>query len=187
MALPSVLVVEVPQAYVWGATNASATSWTDLSTTNNDGNTITQRFYRVQRLLGMPIAAGGNHSLAVTPDGILWSWGSNADGQLSDGAEFDRDYPGEVADYTACNGQTITNAVALAAGGDEFNVVVDANGTVWAVGDNLADEQGGAPGHYYNGDHFPTAPISGVSNVVSVAAGTMHVLALTADGRVFAW
>jgi alpha-tubulin suppressor-like RCC1 family protein len=92
-----------------------------------------------------------------------------------------------VADYTVCNGQTITNAVALAAGGDEFNVVVDVNGTVWAVGENGADEQGGAPGNYNNGDHFPATAISGVSNVVSVAAGTMHVLALRADGAVFAW
>jgi len=65
--------VWLPQAYIWGIPGHSSTTWTDLSTTNNDGNTVTQRFYRVQRILGSPIAAGGGHSLAVTPDGKLWS------------------------------------------------------------------------------------------------------------------
>jgi len=178
----------VPQAYVWGATNASVTSWTDMSTTNNDGHTVTQRFYRVQRLLGSPIAAGGTHSLAVTPDGKLWAWGNNSDGELSDGAEFNRPYPGEVAVPFSCFGQIVTNAVALAGGGNEFTIVADANGTVWAAGENRADEQGGAPGDYdMLGDHYPATSISSISNIVNVAAGQDHVLALCTDGTVWAW
>jgi hypothetical protein len=35
----------VPQAYVWGQPNASSTPWTDPATTNDDGSTVTQRFY----------------------------------------------------------------------------------------------------------------------------------------------
>jgi alpha-tubulin suppressor-like RCC1 family protein len=180
----------VPQAYVWGATNASATSWTDLSTTNNDGNTVTQRFYRVQRILGSPIAAGGHHSLAVTPDGKMWAWGLNGDGQLGDGifgdtgVEFTRAYPGEVADPTACNGQTVSNVVALAAGGEEFTVTVDASGSVWTCGDNDDGELGWGSRLL---DEGTPSPVAGVSNVVSVAAGALHALALRADMTVLTW
>jgi alpha-tubulin suppressor-like RCC1 family protein len=186
-------IVWFPQAYVWGAPGHSSTTWTDTSTTNTDGSAITRRFYRVQRLLGSPIAAGGNHTLAVTPDRKLWSWGSNGDGQLSDSLsddldfDSDRPYPGEAADPTSCTGQFITNAVALAGGGNEFTIVADVNGTVWAAGEDFSGEQGGAPGHYYNSDHYPATPISNVSNIVNVAAGYSHVLALRADGAVFAW
>jgi len=56
-------------SYIWGQPGASATSWTDLSTTN--ASILTQGFYKVQRTLGSLIAAGGSHSLAVTPDGRL--------------------------------------------------------------------------------------------------------------------
>lgn len=31
------------------------------------------------------IAAGGEHSVALTSDGVIWTWGDNVDGQLGDG------------------------------------------------------------------------------------------------------
>jgi alpha-tubulin suppressor-like RCC1 family protein len=185
----------VPQAYVWGATNASSTTWTDTATTNDDGSTITQRFYRVQRLLGSPIAAGGESSIALRPDGTLWSWGSN-DGELGDGLdsaiqmgsyypEQYRPYPGEVADVTVCVGQTISNATALAAGGDDFTVVVNATGTVWTCGENTQGQLGNDTFNPASQD--TPLPVAGVSNIVSVAAGFQHVLALRTDGTVWAW
>ncbi|MFY2560884.1 hypothetical protein ACN469_24985 [Corallococcus terminator] len=32
------------------------------------------------------VAAGDTHALAILPDGTVWSWGKNADGQLGRGA-----------------------------------------------------------------------------------------------------
>jgi hypothetical protein len=138
----------IPQAYVWGQTNASWTTWTDTATTNDDGSTITERFYRVQRILGSPIAAGGESSVTLRPDGTLWAWGNN-DGNLGDGlnsgtqtadggyyVELYLPYPSDVADAVSCGVQSITNAAVVAAGGDDYTVVVDATGTVWAFGEN---------------------------------------------------
>jgi len=160
-----------------GIATISVTITNTIPCTTTITNTVTVFAYS-------PIAAGGVHSVALRPDGTLWTWGYNGDGELSDGVndglEKDRPYPGEVADPTSCTGQFITNPVAVAAGGNEFTIVADANGAVWASGGepNTCD---------YGTDRYPATPVSGVSNVVSVAAGYGHVLALCTNGSVWAW
>ncbi|MGO9243653.1 MAG: choice-of-anchor tandem repeat GloVer-containing protein [Verrucomicrobiia bacterium] len=201
----------IPAAYAWSITNGTiigptdspSTRWTPTVTngvvtiylTVTDTTSCVQQVSTTVIAYTGAIAAGGSHSLALRPDGTVWTWGNNQDGELSDGVDYSkeaiRSYPGEVAYPTSCTGQFITNAVAVAAGGDEFIIVADANGTVWADGENEQDEQAGAPGFYYdNVDHYPASPISGppgFTNVVSVAAGYSHVLALCGNGTVWAW
>lgn len=166
-------------SYVWGRPNT--TTWTD--TTTSASATVTQRFYRVQRLLANRIAAGGSHSLALTTDSLLWAWGANGCGQLGDQTSVDRSVPVLIGP-SPCGGESITNAVALA-GGSDYTVAADATGRVWTWG---CDDNAGQLG---NGGEIQTvyapSPINGVSNVVSVAAGTYHALALRVDQTVWAW
>jgi alpha-tubulin suppressor-like RCC1 family protein len=171
----------IPQAYVWGQTNASWTSWTDTATTNDDGSTITERFYRVQRTLGIPIAAGGGHSLAATTNGVLWAWGSDIEGQLGDGGDTNIFSPEEVSS-NGCNPESISNVQAAGAGYD-YSVAVDAHGVVWSWGDGGSGALGNGA---YTNILTPSA-INGLSNIVSVTAGFEDTLALRADGTVWAW
>jgi alpha-tubulin suppressor-like RCC1 family protein len=190
----------VAQAYVWGSNGTSVTSWTDSSTTNNGGNTVSQRFYRVQRLLGSQISAGAEHSVVITPDSGLWAWGRN-DGNLGDGLDSGMQvggyldhvevyvpYPNDVANVTTCGAQAITNAVAVAAGGDDFTVVVDNAGQAWSFGENTEGQLGLGFGGFGETNLYDVPlKVGGLSNVVSVAAGFYHALALRADGTVLAW
>ncbi len=172
-----------PQAYIWGQPGASATSWTDLSTTN--ASVVTQRFYRVEKILGNPIAAGTAHSLLVLTNGALWAWGQGTLHQLGDGTANDIAAPEPITD-PLCGPARLTNAVALT-GGTFYSVAVDANGVVWSWGNAANGSASGPLGNGGNTNVLTPSPINGISNVVSVAAGVDHTLALRADGTVWAW
>jgi alpha-tubulin suppressor-like RCC1 family protein len=44
------------------------------------------------------VGAGFNHSVAVTVNGVVFSWGKNADGQLGDGADWPRSVPSPISE-----------------------------------------------------------------------------------------
>lgn len=203
-----------PGTYAWsitngsiiGPTNTPSIQWTAANTglvtitviVSDSPVCVTTNSTTVISYKG-GIAAGGNSSLALRPDGTSWAWGDGSDGRSGDQKEHEdpRPFPVEVADPTSCFGQTIGNVVALAGGGESFTVVADANGRVWTWGGSFDDDSGGIPllgdgGSRsnllnQNFDLLVPSPITGVSNVVSVAAGYEHTLALRADGTVWAW
>jgi alpha-tubulin suppressor-like RCC1 family protein len=170
----------LPVAYVWGQTNHSWTTWIDTATTDGDGNTVTARFYRVQRLLGSPLAAGADFSMIVSSNGSLWTWGSDSSSDLGDGQYTNVFTPEEVSS-NGCNPESINAAQSVAAGLD-YGIAVDAAGVVWGWGDG---SQGGLGNGAYTNVITPT-PI-GMSNVATVAAGSGVTLALCSTGTVFAW
>lgn len=126
------------------------------------------------------VAAGGDydrkgHSLALDADGNVWSWGHNAYGQLGDDSTLNRNVPVPV--------EGISNIVKVAGAG-LHSIALCADGTVWSWGYNL---------HYQLGLGHNTSPkkkpehVSGLSNVVDIATGNSHTLALTADGEIYTW
>lgn len=46
------------------------------------------------------VAAGSSHSIAVREDGSLWAWGVNANGQLGDGTNVDKNTPVQIGTAT---------------------------------------------------------------------------------------
>lgn len=173
------------QAYVWG--DAGSTSWTDTST----GTNTTHRFYKVRRLVGSQLSAGGFHSIVLRPDGTVWTWGLDEDFELGDFTKGDpedyRRFPIEIADPTVCFGQTITNPVAVACAAEDWTLVVDATGNVWTWGENRGSKANLGNKDEIGGDYAVPAVVPGLSNVVNVAAGVWHGLALQANGSVSSW
>ena len=74
------------------------------------------------------VSAGDFHSLAITADGALWSWGHGDFGKLGHGDEQDQPLPKKIE---ALTGQRI---VSISAGGAS-GVAVTADGEVWSWGD----------------------------------------------------
>lgn len=110
------------------------------------------------------IAAGGSHGLALLVTGQVAAWGNNSHGQA--------DVPSGLG-----------NVQAIAAGA-RHSIALLEDGTVRGWGDN---SHGQAPAYWdgrsqtHSGD---LQPMSGPSNVVSIAAGLFHSVALLANGQV---
>jgi uncharacterized repeat protein (TIGR03803 family) len=135
-------------------------------------------------VFGNRIAAGGYHSLELQPDGSLWAWGGDDSGQLGENANTNVQFelfPIDIQNYF-CNSVYISNLVTVAAGRD-YGLAVEANGAIWSWGINSYGQLGN--GSSISSQNIPS-PITGLSNVVSVAAGNTHTLMLCSDGSVWA-
>jgi alpha-tubulin suppressor-like RCC1 family protein len=128
---------------------------------------------------GATIAAGADHTLALTSDGSLRAWGGNYRGQLGDGTSTDRYLPEQVG----------SGYGAVAAGGGQFLVEVEgghsvalkSDGSLWAWGWNGY----GQLGDYTTTDRSSPERIGG--GYIAVAAGQSHTVALKPDGSLWAW
>ena len=121
------------------------------------------------------LAAGWTHSVAVR-DGQVWTWGDNAHGQLGQPDAGRSLRPRPVAG--------LRNVVAVAA--SWHTLAVTADGQVYAWGRNTYGQLGNGEFGVETKEMSPVR-VAGLADVVAVAAGWDHSLALTRDGRVHAW
>ncbi|HLL48411.1 MAG TPA: hypothetical protein VK399_17045, partial [Longimicrobiaceae bacterium] len=112
------------------------------------------------------IAAGMGHALAVKADGTVWGWGSGTLGQFDGEAIFSR-HPTPRRLY----GLT---GVVSAAVGEEHSLVLKADGTVWAWGNNTYGQLGRGKPH----DRSTPLPVVNVGQVRALSVGVHHSVAL---------
>jgi len=161
------------------------------------------------------VALGGQHTVASTISGRVFTWGLNDEGQLG----FDSNYmkercSGPVATGVCCNGfcnipQLVIGAcnslddcldgvkIVHVGAGLDFTVLLDVQGNVWAFGSNAYGQlcQGtrvqafGAPPVANFDDLLSPKKASLPSDVriADVIVGYYHVLAVSTGGYLFAW
>lgn len=116
----------------------------------------------------------GGHILVRTVDGAVWSWGSNAQGQLGVGDEKDRAAWSQVPGLDSVTG---------IAAGAQHSLALRGDGTIWAWGANTEGQLG-------NGtlaSRTQPGVVPGLRDVVMIAAGQLFTVALRADGSVWAF
>ena len=132
------------------------------------------------------VAAGANHSLALKSDGTVWAWGYGGHGQLGIHTKDDHTVPYQV--HGPGDVGYLTGVIKIAAGAN-FSLALKNDGTLWAWGEGGF----GQLGIHSNNDHTVPYQVHGLDNVgyltdvVDVAAGQHHTLALKSDGTVYAW
>ena len=119
-------------------------------------------------LAGQTFDIGNTHSLAIAPDGTLWSWGNCL---LSDATADDLLIPIHILDDVT--------AVSL---GDFHAMAIRGNGTLFAWGSNSH----GQLGRGENSDHI-TTPTWIMSYVTYVSAGFTHTAAIRKDNSLWTW
>lgn len=119
---------------------------------------------------------GYDHALVLLEDGTVVTFGDNSAGQLGDGALEDRSYPSAIASLTD---------IVQVVGGSKHSLALGRDGTVWAWGRNSYGNLGQGAA---DDDAHPTpVTIAGLTDIVQLASGRDHVLALRADGALFGW
>lgn len=138
---------------------------------------------QVTGLTGVVAVAGGAyHSVALKSNGTVWAWGNNVSGQLGNNTTADSSVPVQVKDF---HGVVLSGVVAVA-GGNTHSLALKVDGTVWAWGSGGNGELGnGNSGISANSSE--AVQVKGLSGVVGVAAGDSLSLAVTKDGKAWAW
>ena len=117
-----------------------------------------------------PIAAGSNHSAAVTKDGDLYMWGSNGGGRLGNGSRTNSYTPVKIMKNVA--------AVSL---GDEHSAAVTKDGSLYMWGNNYSGQLG-------NGSTTNrSTPVKIMEKVAAVSLGGNHSATITKDGGLYTW
>ena len=118
------------------------------------------------------VACGRDHVLALQNDGAVHAWGLNASNQV-DASDNNVTSPVAVVDA----------AVAVYANGNQ-GFYEDGAGRLFGWGQNGSGNLG-IPSD--EDQPRPSVAVFGLENVVDVAIGALHGVALDADGFLFAW
>ena len=134
------------------------------------------------------VAAGGNHSLAVTASGQLYAFGYNGYGGLGSATNSGTGNPTSTPTPVSLPGE-IGPVTQVAAGG-AHSLAVTASGQLYAFGLNGTGELGSATNIGTNNPN-PTPTLvtlpGEIGPVTQVAAGSNHSLAVTASGQLYAF
>jgi alpha-tubulin suppressor-like RCC1 family protein len=122
------------------------------------------------------VASGDTHSLVLGSDGKVYGSGDNSFDQLT-GA------PMTYTTLTALSGPGASHVIAIAAG-DDFSVVLDANGKVYGTGANFAGELTGSTSS--QGSLFPFQDMPAGVRITAISAGESNTLMLGANEVAYA-
>ncbi len=131
------------------------------------------------------IAAGANHSMALTVGGAILAFGANEHGQLGAGDTLDRWKPTRVGLAQPGEEGTCMRVVQLTCGQNHSIALVSVQGSlqVRTTGCNSHGQLG--LGDRSSRPAFTHVPRLG--NVVAVQAGDEHTAVVTAEGDLFVW
>jgi alpha-tubulin suppressor-like RCC1 family protein len=121
------------------------------------------------------IAAGYEHTCALTTSAGVKCWGANASGQLGDGTTSNRVVPAEAEGLNA-------TILGLSLGEDHTCALMQ-NRTVQCWGDNSAGQLGNGTAV---GGAFPVQVLGLTGGAFAVSAGSGHTCAIT-DGGIECW
>eukprot|EP00262_Sarcandra_glabra_P007883 TRINITY_DN20990_c0_g1_i1.p1 TRINITY_DN20990_c0_g1~~TRINITY_DN20990_c0_g1_i1.p1 ORF type:complete len:441 (+),score=87.48 TRINITY_DN20990_c0_g1_i1:226-1548(+) len=142
-----------------------------------DDSLVPQIIQAFQGISVKMIAAGAEHTAAVTEDGELYGWGWGRYGNLGLGDRNDRLVPQKVS--------AVGQKMVLVACGWRHTISVSASGYLYTYGWSKY----GQLGHGDFEDHLIPHQLEALSSncISQISGGWRHSMALTSDGRLYGW
>lgn len=137
------------------------------------------------------ISAGYNFGLALTNAAQVYAWGSNFTGQLGQNTQLT--VQPRALQVKAADGNGLLSNIKMVSAGGFHAMALDQDGKVFAWGSATSSQLGDGPNRpVMNQAMLPravvnTLGIGQLSNIVAIATGAEHSLALDNDGRVLIW
>lgn len=166
----SLAIADDGSVWTWGANDAGQLGLGDTAKRSTP--------VRVPDVKASYGVLGFTHALVLTEDGHVMAWGDNGSGQVGDGSANP-----SKASPVAVSG--LPNDVVKIIAGSDHSAALTSDGSVWIWGANDFGQHGA--GVMDTVAHAVPAKIAAVHDVVDIANGRDHLLALQADGTVWAW
>jgi uncharacterized repeat protein (TIGR02543 family) len=130
------------------------------------------------------IAAGFNHSLAITSLGRVFAWGANASGQLGNGTTNLRSTPTLISVANLNSSETVISVYA----GLNHSMVLTSSSRVFAWGTNADGELGiGSTSSANTPTLVSFTNLNQGETISNLYVGEKHSFALTSSKRVWSW
>ena len=130
-----------------------------------------------------------SHTLALRSNGTVWAWGDNTFDQLGQGATSTIESSDEPVAVKLPTG--FTGTFTAVAAGDEHSLALGSDGTVWAWGLNNNGQLGDTIPDINTGTYIASSAVpvqvTGLTNIIAIAAGTGFSMALDTSGNVWTW
>ncbi|MDD2482776.1 MAG: fibronectin type III domain-containing protein [Candidatus Shapirobacteria bacterium] len=130
------------------------------------------------------ISLGGNSTFAVKDNGEVYSWGKNNYAQLGIGNTVNPKIT--IMQVVGAGGTGVLSDVKAITSGESHSCVVKNDGTVYCWGYGFYGELGIGVSGANSIVQYPTQ-VTGLTNIVSIAAGTNHTCAIDSSGKMYCW
>lgn len=124
------------------------------------------------------VAGGDGHSLMLSSSGAVYAWGLNDHGQLGNGTTTQSDAPVKVLLPSG----TVVKEIAA---GENYSLALDADGTIYAWGDNASANLGN--GTRTDSDLPVVVQVPGGVIPVQIAAGGNRCHLLSSSNQMYDW
>lgn len=161
------------EVFAWGANGAG-----QLGDGSQTGRGTPAKVAGVPRGV-VAIAAGGDHSLALSANGQVWGWGANSSGELGPSAALFLSVPTPIPG--------LADIVQIGCGGG-FVMALSRDGSLWTLGDNTFGQLGNGGSASRSAPQAILGPQSANPEaIVHIVAGHHHGLAVGDSGVLYLW
>jgi len=178
IATHNVTTQTATNSYTWNGQNYTSSGVYAYSYNNSNGcasvDTLKLTINPITTGCFKAISAGGSHTIAIKTDGTLWAWGYNANGELGDGTNINKNSPVQIG--------IATNWASISAS-NGFTIAIKTDGTLWGWGYNFYGQLGDGTTTQRNSPF----QIGTANNWASISAGGGHTIAIKTDGTLWAW